>query len=127
MSDLPVPPSARSRRRRTIAEKLQIVQESLAPGVSIASVALTHRINANQLNKWRWQYRNGELGASDTTAVLLPVRISKALQPEQQASVQQHSSTEPGYVEIQICESRVWVHGTVHVHTLRAVFAALGA
>jgi transposase len=93
MSDLPVLPSARSRRRRTIAEKLQIVQESLAPGVSIASVALAHRINANQLHKWRWQYRNGELGASDTSAVLLPVRISKALPHEQQATFQKHSST----------------------------------
>ena len=36
-------------------------------------------------------------------------------------------TTEPGYVEIQIGESRVWVHGTVQAPALRAVFAALGA
>lgn len=39
MSDLPVLPSAHFRRRRTIAEKLQIVQESLEPSVSMAAVA----------------------------------------------------------------------------------------
>ena len=66
MSDLPFLPSAHSRRRRTIAEKLQIVQESLVPSVSIASVALTHRINVYQLHKWRWQYRHGKLGKLDS-------------------------------------------------------------
>jgi transposase-like protein len=66
MSDLPVLPSAHSRRRRTTAEKLQIVQESLVPSVLMAAVALAHRINANQLHKCRWQYRNGELGKLDS-------------------------------------------------------------
>lgn len=127
MSDLPVLPSGPSRRRRTIAEKLQIVQESLAPSVSIAAVALAHRINANQLHKWRWQYRNGKLGKLDKKAVLLPVHVTNALPREQHATVQKHTRIEPGYVEIQIGESRVWVHGTVQAPTLRAVFAALGA
>ena len=127
MSDLPVLPSGPSRRRRTIAEKFQIVQESLAPSVSIAAVALAHRINANQLHKWRWQYRNGKLGKSDKTAVLLPVHVTNALPREQHATVQKHTRTESGYVEILIGENRVWVHGTVQAPTLRAVFAALGA
>ena len=127
MSDLPVLPSGPSRRRRTIAEKLQIVQESLAPSVSIAAVALAHRINANQLHKWRWQYRNGKLGKSDKKAVLLPVHVTNALPREPQATIQKHTRTEPGSVEIQIGESRVWVHGTVQAPTLRAIFAALGA
>lgn len=127
MSDLPVLLSGPSRRRRTIAEKLQIVQESLAPSVSIAAVALAHRINANQLHKWRWQYRNGKLGKSDKTAVLLPVHVTNALPREQHAIVQKHTRTEPGYVEILIGENRVWVHGTVQAPALRAVFAALGA
>jgi transposase len=91
MSDLPVLPSGPSRRRRTIAEKLQIVQESLAPSVSIAAVALAHRINANQLHKWRWQYRNGKLGKSDKKAVLLPVHVTTALPREQHATVQKHT------------------------------------
>ena len=127
MSDLPALPSGHSRHRRTVAEKLQIVQESLAPSVSIAAVALAHRINANQLHKWRWQYRNGKLGKPDKTDVLVPVHVTKTLPREQHTTVQKHSSTESGYVEILIGECRVWVHGTVQAPALRAVFAALGA
>ncbi|WP_082557577.1 MULTISPECIES: transposase [Pseudomonas] len=32
--------------------KAQVVQECLQPGVSIASVALRHGINANPVRKW---------------------------------------------------------------------------
>ena len=128
MADLPVLPVSHSRRRRTAAEKVQIVKESLAPNVSIAAVALAHRINANQLHKWRWQFRQGKLvGQSDPAAVLLPVRVSKVAASERQAPVRQHISTEQGYVEVLIGETRVWVHGTVQTQTLRAVFAALGS
>ena len=128
MADLPVLPASHSRRRRTAAEKVQIVKESLAPNVSIAAVALAHRINANQLHKWRWQFRQGKLvGPSEAAAVLLPVRVAKVAASEQQAPVRQHISTEQGYVEVLIGETRVWVHGTVQAQTLRAVFAALGS
>ena len=126
MADLPVLPAPHSRRRRTAAEKVQIVKESLAPNVSIAAVALAHRINANQLHKWRWQYRHGKL-VGQSEAVLLPVRVAKVAASEQQAPVRQHISTEQGYVEVLIGETRVWVHGTVQAQTLRAVFAALGS
>ena len=103
-------------------------KESLAPNVSIAAVALAHRINANQLHKWRWQYRQGKLvGQSEAAAVLLPVRVAKVAANEQQAPVRQHISTEQGYVEVLIGETRVWVHGAVQAQTLRAVFAALGS
>ena len=128
MADLPVLPAPHSRRRRTAAEKVQIVKESLAPNVSIAAVALAHRINANQLHKWRWQFRQGKLvDQSDPTAVLLPVRVNKIAASEQQSSVRQHISTEQGYIEILIGDTRVWVHGTVQAQTLRAVFAGLGS
>jgi len=53
MSDLPALPPIPSRRRRTVTEKLQIVQESLAQSVSIAAVSLAHRMNANQLHRLR--------------------------------------------------------------------------
>jgi len=128
LAGLPVLSAPHSRRRRTAAEKVQIVKESLAPNVSIAAVALAHRINANQLHKWRWQFRQGKLvGQSDPSAVLLPVRVAKVAASEQQAPVRQHISTEQGYVEILIGETRVWVHGAVQAQTLRAVFAALSS
>jgi transposase len=41
-----------SRNQYTRAQKVGIVEQSMAPGVSIASVAMAHGINANQLHKW---------------------------------------------------------------------------
>lgn len=43
----------RRRRRRHSAEfKASVIEECLRPGVSIASVALAHGLNANMLRKW---------------------------------------------------------------------------
>jgi transposase-like protein len=51
------------RQSYTAAQKIQIVKQSMMPNVSIASVAMAHRINANQLHRWRWMYRNDQLGS----------------------------------------------------------------
>src|SRR3954451_19101573 len=63
--------------RRTFAReyKLEIIQECSALGASVAAVALSHRINANQLRKWIVQHRAGRLNA---TASMLPVTIAPA-------------------------------------------------
>ena len=43
----------RRRRRRHSAEfKATVIRECMAPGVSIAAVALAHSLNANLLRKW---------------------------------------------------------------------------
>ena len=65
------------RRRRSVAEKLQIVQLTLVPGASVAEVARAHGVNANQLFKWRRQFERGQLGKADVhPTALLPVTIS---------------------------------------------------
>ena len=127
MLNLPSPAMPSSRRRRTRAEKVQIVKESLAPNVSIASVALNHRINANQLHKWRWQYRQGKLGNSEQTALLLPVQLTKPAQFESVPVGQKHSATEPGYVEILVGETCVRIHGVVVSQALRVVLEVLSS
>jgi transposase-like protein len=48
-----------ARHRYTRAQKIAMVEESMRPGVSIASVARAHGINANQLHKWRYAYKAG--------------------------------------------------------------------
>ena len=53
----------------------------MAPDVSIAKVAMAHGINANQLHKWRYLYKKGELGAIRRQSYgdaleLLPVRVA---------------------------------------------------
>jgi transposase len=65
------------RRRRSVAEKLQIVQLTLEPGASVAEVGRAHGVNANQLFKWRRQYERGQLGkAGVLSTALLPVTLS---------------------------------------------------
>ena len=47
------PAKAGSRRRRTVEEKRRIVEETLAPGASLALIARRHEVNANLLFSWR--------------------------------------------------------------------------
>src|SRR6266851_3882892 len=57
--------------------KIKIVQETLAPGASVARVARAHGVNANQVFAWRRQYRQGLLEAGyRVTARLLAVRVA---------------------------------------------------
>jgi len=82
------------RRRRSVAEKLQIVRLTLEPGASVAEVGRAHGVNANQLFKWRRQYERGQLGkAGVPSTALLPVTISADDErtPEATADVQSPS------------------------------------
>jgi transposase len=64
----------RVRRWRSIAEKRQIVQLTMAPGASVAELARAHGVNANQVFKWRRAFERGEL--MEPCAALIPVTIS---------------------------------------------------
>jgi transposase-like protein len=44
-----------------VAEKRQIVELSLQPGMSVARAAQSAGVNANQVFKWRQDYRSGLL------------------------------------------------------------------
>jgi transposase len=47
--------------RRPIEMKRWIVEQTLAPGASVAIVARRHGVNANQVFEWRKKYREGRL------------------------------------------------------------------
>ena len=49
-------PSVKRRRRYSREFKQQLVEASRDPGRSVASVALEHGVNANQLHLWRKQF-----------------------------------------------------------------------
>ncbi len=80
------------RRRRSIAEKLRIVQLTLEPGASVAEVGRAHGVNANQLFKWRRQYERGQLGNADVhSTALLPVTISADEESTPETTADVHS------------------------------------
>ena len=67
----------RGRRRRSVSEKLQIVQLTMEPGASVAEIARAHGVNANQVFKWRRLFERGQRSDAGTrSTALLPVTIS---------------------------------------------------
>jgi len=65
------------RRRRSVAERRRIVEETLEPGASVARVAQRHTVNANQVFNWRRLYRKGLLVEKNAGGMsLLPVTLS---------------------------------------------------
>ena len=67
----------RTQRRFTLSEKLAIVRESLAPGMTASHVARQHGLALNLLYYWRKAY--GELLGTDLTA---PVQAGGAADRE---------------------------------------------
>jgi len=128
----------RARRRFTDEEKLRIVEQALAPGASVAAVALAHRVNANLVFRWRKLYREGRLAPVDGPAALLPVRLDEPAAVEhhgtEQAAaapvepVEVAGSGEPaaGVIHIQLRKARVRIEGRADAAALRAVLEALG-
>ena len=47
------------RRTRSLDERKRIVEEALAPGISVAAVARRHGLNANLIFKWIRRSREG--------------------------------------------------------------------
>lgn len=108
--------------RRTYSReyKLEIVQECSVPGVSVAGVALSHRINANLVRRWIVQHRSGRLFAMPA---MLPVTLSSAgaLRP----LAESQPSTTTGVIEIELECARILVRGAVDAAALRTVLDAL--
>ena len=130
-----------ARHRYTRAQKIAMVEESMRPGVSIASVARAHGINANQLHKWRYAYKTGvrSLGQEHSRACgveLLPIELQARSLSEQvlrqvptlQKSVKGASrSVSEGHIEFAVGQYRLCVHGYVQAEALRSVLQALRA
>src|SRR5258708_32578350 len=73
-----VGPKRRQRVHRSVAEKRRIVELVLQPGVSVARVAQAEGVNANQVFKWRREYRNGRLVEAGEAATSLLAVVGSA-------------------------------------------------
>ena len=71
------------RRRWSLQDKLQIVEETLQPGVKVSEVARRHGLAPSVVFTWRRLAREGRLG--DTGPAFVPVEITPV--PVQAASM----------------------------------------
>jgi transposase len=61
-----------TRRRHSAELKAQVVSDCARPGASVASVAMSHGINANIVHKWRRLAGTGPLPVASFIPVALP-------------------------------------------------------
>jgi transposase len=110
------------KRRRTIEERRDIVEETLVPGASVARVARKHDVNANQVFYWRKLFREGRLGISSNPQ-LLPVRVEVDRTTKPVKSVD--PTLVPGTMEIAFSKGTLRIAGPVDVAALRVVLESL--
>ncbi len=111
------------RQHRSPELKLQIVQESLAPGASVARVARAHGVNANQVFAWRRRYQQGLLTpANRGRPGLLAVRIAEAGARPREAQSQRALT---GMIQVELPKGKLRLTGCVDGEALRVVLEAL--
>jgi transposase len=115
------------RRRWTTAEKLRIVEESLAAGASVVEVARRHDVHRNLITVWRRQARTGVLACERE-----PIRrqdeevrfAAVSVAPDRPQPTARSGNC--GVIEIEFAAgARVRIMGAVDAATLTAVMAAL--
>ena len=100
VSSSPTQESASAKRQRwTIKQKRMIVEETLLPGASVARVARSHGVNANQVFYWRKQHLAGRLGNSNPAIKLLPVSVDPS---PSAAAVISPERPSPGTIHIKL-------------------------
>jgi transposase len=130
------------RRQHEKSFKAELVEQCLAPGASVAAVALAGGINANLLFKWRRDHlRSQRLSSvgSSPSAVLVPVHVDSAMDAEAGrtqssapspastavAVATQRSARSTGIIELDIAGVVVRLRGLVDEASLCSVLRAL--
>jgi len=121
--------AAAQRQRRSIAEKRRIVEETLAAGASVAKVARTHGVNANQVFGWRRLYLAGRLGEPKPGIKLLPVRVSesKSAPVIVEPRITDSSQPQPGTIHIELRQAQVWIEGNADPALVKVLLECLRA
>lgn len=121
--------SGGKRRRFSKEFRRQVVEETLAPGASVAGVALRHRLNTNLVFTWRHKLLPAVAPAAAKSVKLLPVTITDACVPT--AAIESSSRRTPrryaarGVIEIELNGARLVLKGVVDAEALRVVLSVL--
>jgi transposase len=117
----------RRRQRRSIEEKLRIIEKTFEPGASVAEVALAHGVNANLLFTWRRKYQQGQLvGGKKEGPNLLPVRLVRtAVVQEEPARRVPALDQASGHIQIELPKGHLMVTGSVDMDALRVALETL--
>jgi len=109
------------RRHRSKQERRRIAEESLESGASVAAIARSHGVNANQVFHWRKLLRKGRLEVRPALSTqLMPVRLAEAIGENSPAR------TYSGAIHIELGRVRVRVEGPVDPESLRVILEHLG-
>lgn len=132
-----------ARRQHDRSFKVDLIEQSLQPGASVAVIARNSGINANLLFKWRRDHKRKTIAASMLTApapapaptVLLPVHVesvtrvgaSSALQPMPPAEMALGSRAvaRGSVIELEFAGAQLRVRGAVDEAALCSVLRAL--
>ena len=113
------------RQRRSIAEKRRMVEETLAPGASVARVARAHGINANQVFGWRRLYLAGRLGECKPAMKLLPVRVSESLPAPLPERGPDLPKAQAGTIHVELRQAQVRIEGNADPALVRVLLECL--
>jgi transposase len=119
-SDLTAAP-ARRRHHRSKQERREIAEESLQPGASVAVIARSYGVNANQVFHWRKLLREGRLDVKTASMQLMPVRIAEVIEDKTRAAYRQ-----TGIIQIELGRVRIRVEGSADPETLRTILEQVG-
>lgn len=126
--------SARPRRQHEREFKEDLIAQSLAPGASVAAIAMKGGVNANLLFKWRRQHVHKSVQAAPQAATLLPVCVipddastlpARPVAPVPPAAFAGTPTARPGVIEIEIAGAQLRLRGPVDEATLSCVLRAL--
>jgi transposase-like protein len=111
--------NARGRHTYVPAFKRWVVEQAKLPGMSLAALAMSNQVNANQLRRWV-QLHDQHRADSIAAATLLPVTVAAQETP---ASAALGMAT--AAVEVELAGAVVRVREGVAPATLRLVLACL--
>jgi transposase len=119
-------PGRKRRVFRRVEEKLKIVKQTLESGASVAGIALSNGVNANQVFRWKRQYERGELQPRrpKSSSALVPVTI--AAEPEAPKLAETPTLPSVGSITIEFPgRALLSIEGAADPAVIRAVLESL--